>query len=154
LQIDHYSVQEGTFQQRYLINAEYWGGRGKPIFVYTGNEGDITWFCNNTGFMWDIAPMYSAMLVFVEHRYYGQSMPFGVDSFRDLDHLKYLTTEQALADFAVLITALQNGLVAVYNASSPVIAFGGSYGGMLAAWLRMKFPNVVQGYALTTAYSI
>jgi len=111
LQIDHYSVQEGTFQQRYLINAEYWGGRGKPIFVYTGNEGDITWFCNNTGFMWDIAPMYSAMLVFVEHRYYGQSMPFGVDSFRDLDHLKYLTTEQALADFAVLITALQNGLV-------------------------------------------
>lgn len=63
------------------------------------------------GFMWDIAPMYSAMLVFVEHRYYGQSMPFGVDSFRDLDHLKYLTTEQALADFAVLITALQNGLV-------------------------------------------
>jgi len=48
LQIDHYSVQEGTFQQRYLINAEYWGGRGKPIFVYTGNEGDITWFCNNT----------------------------------------------------------------------------------------------------------
>lgn len=61
--------------------------------------------------MWDIAPMYSAMLVFVEHRYYGQSLPFGVDSFRDLDHLKYLTTEQALADFAVLITALQNGLV-------------------------------------------
>ena len=48
LQIDHLNAgDERTFQQRYLINTDYWHG-GAPIFLYTGNEGDITWFCNNT----------------------------------------------------------------------------------------------------------
>ena len=63
------------------------------------------------GFMWDIAPSYGAMLVFVEHRYYGQSLPFGDDSFKDLDHLQFLTSTQALADFATFITTFQEELV-------------------------------------------
>ena len=69
--LDHFTfTPKGSiiFYQRYLINAQYWC-RGAPIFVYTGNEGDIEWFATNTGFLLDIAPTFRAMLVFIEVLY-------------------------------------------------------------------------------------
>lgn len=62
---------------------------------------------------------------------------------KDRQHFGYLTAEQALADYVLLI----NQLKANYScfASSPVIAFGGSYGGMLSAWIRQKYPNQIAG---------
>ena len=32
--------------------------------------------------MWDIAKEFKAMLIFGEHRYYGQSLPYGNESFK------------------------------------------------------------------------
>lgn len=49
LQIDHFGfLEDGVFKQRYLVADKHWQQPGGPIFFYTGNEGDITWFCNNT----------------------------------------------------------------------------------------------------------
>jgi len=48
-QLDHFSFTvKDTFRQRYLVYDNYWKGTGSPIFFYTGNEGDIVWFYNNT----------------------------------------------------------------------------------------------------------
>lgn len=58
--------------------------------------------------------------------------------------LQYLTSEQALADFARFIDYLRTDWFP--GKKVPVISFGGSYGGMLSAWFRMKYPNAVQGY--------
>lgn len=55
-------------------------------------------------------------------------MPYGSrdEAYKNATTLSYLTTEQALADFAVFVTDLKRNLSAE---ASPVVLFGGSYGG-------------------------
>jgi len=151
-QVDHFhffsqSPQTDTFKQRYLVQDDWWlEGRG-PIFFYAGNEGDIVGFWNNTGFVFEIAPTFKALVIFAEHRYYGKSLPFGKMSFEH-PYVDLLTTEQALADYAVLISELKQQLNAT---SCPVIAFGGSYGGMLSAYMRFRYPNIIAGSIAASA---
>ncbi|EDW77547.1 uncharacterized protein Dwil_GK24560 [Drosophila willistoni] len=148
--LDHFSfLKNASFNIRYLYNNSFAdkGNKRSPIFFYTGNEGDIEWFAQNTGFLWELAEKQGAVVVFAEHRYYGKSLPFGPNTFNKTmpENLAYFTVEQTLEDFALLITYLKNG------ADLPVVAFGGSYGGMLAAWFRMKYPHIVIGSLAASA---
>lgn len=149
--LDHFTYvnESTTFKLRYLINDTYNTDGNGPILFYTGNEGDIEMFAKNTGFMWEIAPSLQASLIFAEHRYYGKSLPFGNASYDSPKHLGYLTSQQALADFAYLIAEINPANET--KRARPVIVLGGSYGGMLAAWFRIKYPHLAVGAIAASA---
>ena len=82
---------------------------------------------------------------FIINRFEGESIPpiAGV-----IDCVSYGTTAQALADYISLVEALK----LEYGASTaPVIAFGGSYGGMLAGWARIVAPETFTGSIAASA---
>ena len=58
--------------------------------------------------MWENAPAFGAAMVFAEHRYYGESTPFPDGTS---DCLRWLTTDQALADYAQLIRSFKEALI-------------------------------------------
>jgi lysosomal Pro-X carboxypeptidase len=147
--LSHFARALGvTYQQRACIYDKFWKpDQGLPIFLYTGNESPVEEYVNNTGLIWDLAESMNALVVFAEHRYFGGSVP----SIEGMDNcLAYLSSEEALADYASVVNRLRREYGGAQD--SPVIAFGGSYGGMLASWLRIMYPSAVDGGMLATMF--
>jgi thymus-specific serine protease len=86
------------------------------------------------------------LLVMTEHRYYGESQPFGDLS---TESLQYLTSEQSLADHAALhaMVSADYGL----TSANKWVCFGGSYSGALSGWFRLKYPSLVVGAIASSA---
>jgi len=111
----------------------------RPILFYTGNEGDIWGFYKNTGFVTEtLAKDMGALVVFAEHRYFGKSFPFNKTVALTSPYNQYLTVENTMMDYVQLVKHIKANYKGAEHKA--VIAFGGSYGGMLSAWIRMKYP--------------
>ncbi|XP_022140665.1 lysosomal Pro-X carboxypeptidase-like [Momordica charantia] len=153
--LDHFNYRPEsyiTFPQRYIINFKHWGGANSsaPILAYLGAEAPIDDDLDAIGFTTDNAIQFNALLIYIEHRYYGKSIPFGSreEALRNANTLGYFNSAQAIADYAAILIHIKKELDANY---SPVIVIGGSYGGMLATWFRLKYPHVALGALASSA---
>ncbi|KAM5584325.1 hypothetical protein ABKV19_003944 [Rosa sericea] len=153
--LDHFNFRYdsfNTFQQRYLINSKHWGGSNisAPILAYLGAEESIDVDIPIIGFLPENAIHFQALQIYIEHRYYGESIPFGSKevAFKNASTLGYFNSAQAIADYAEILIHVKKQLHAEH---SPVIVIGGSYGGMLASWFRLKYPHIALGALASSA---
>lgn len=131
--VDNFDLESMlTFPLRILVDDFDSTQKEGPLIVYTGNEGNIQGFAHQTGQVYLLAQRLNGRAAFVEQRYYGKSFPSHDNSY------PFLSTEQVLADLVGAITFLKHR----YGSPS-VVAVGGSYGGMLTAWLQQQHPGLI-----------
>ncbi|KAF8098883.1 hypothetical protein N665_0256s0014 [Sinapis alba] len=124
--LDHFTFTPEsyqTFQQRYIINAKHWAGSkaNAPILAFLGEEASIEADLYDVGFFQDSGPRLKALLVYIEHKLWQTA--------------------------AILVHVKEK-----YSAKhSPIIVVGASYGGMLAAWFRLKYPHIAVGALASSA---
>nr|XP_033812628.1 thymus-specific serine protease isoform X2 [Geotrypetes seraphini] len=132
--LDHFNRQNNaTYNQRYWINEEYWKRPQGPIFLYIGGESSLSKFSVQAGEHVELAQSYGALLVALEHRYYGSSI--NMDGLTN-EGIRFLSSQQALADLASFHRFLSEKYSLTRN--NTWICFGGSYPGSLSAWFRLK----------------
>ncbi len=151
--IDHFhneSMYEphssGTFDLRYFFDATYYKPGG-PVIVLESGEDDATDRLPflQKGIVHQLAEATGGIAVVLEHGYYGTSFPTPDLS---TENLRFLTTQQALADAAyfarhVVFEGLEDHKLTAPHAA--YIAYGGSYAGAFVAFLRKTYPDIYYG---------
>lgn len=97
------------------------------------------------GIIHQLAQATNGIGVILEHRYYGTSFPTPDLS---IENLRFLTTEQALADMAYFAKNVVFEGLEDKNLTAPetaYIGYGGSYAGAFVAFLRVQYPDVYYG---------
>ncbi|CAH0387265.1 unnamed protein product [Bemisia tabaci] len=143
--LDHFTPSDTeVFSQRYAMNKQYYGNNSVAFLLISGDVIMIDSFLGYS-FMGDEAKKWRAATFMLEHRFYGKSVPKG---HLKMDALKYLSSEQALADIANFITQMNTK----HGFQNPKwIVFGWNYAGSLAAWMRYRYPHLVYAAVSSSA---
>lgn len=144
-QIDHANAATGTFSQRYWQNTSFAkDATNAPVILHICGEGDCTdgYFLNDSALDW--AKELGAHVVYLEHRYYGKSLPFADMSN---EHMKYLTLDNVMEDLA----SFQQWISKQNGWSGKWIVVGGSYSGTISALYRQRHPELVVGALASSA---
>lgn len=120
---------------------------GGPIFVYVGGDFEIGSFWIEHGHLFDIARDLNAIIFAFETRFFGQNRPT-IDT--STGNLRFLSTEQILADMAQLIDHIKREDPRLADAK--VILAGSQFGGNIATWFRVKYPHYVDGVWSSSSY--
>ena len=132
--LDHFNQSDHRhFEDHFFVDDSCFNELNGPVFVEMGGEGPTTGAaCTETH------RQYGALAVYIEHRFYGNSIPY---NDRNVSMLRFLTVEQNLADTADIINFVFKNW-SLHHDNHTVVTFGGSYSGATAAWFRMAYPNV------------
>lgn len=149
--LDHFESNNATWNQRYFVNDTLFDGTG-PVFLCVGGEGPgfttdvVVTGTVHAADMIEAAKMHGALILALEHRYYGESIP--TNNF-STSNLKWLSSQQALADLAVFVGYINDK----YNLTkdNKWITWGGSYPGMMASFARLKYPHLIHGAVASSA---
>eukprot|EP01135_Chromosphaera_perkinsii_P004902 Nk52_evm7s304 gene=Nk52_evmTU7s304 len=133
-----------TWKQRYFINPTFWKKPDGPVFFVFGGEGAISEKYVKDFAVRDYAEVHGALIVSLEHRYYGLSMP--TEEVTDENLFKYLHSRIALQDAAHFARSMNDQL----GITGRWITFGGSYPGALAAFARVVHPDVFHAAVSTS----
>ncbi|GFF33870.1 thymus-specific serine protease [Aspergillus udagawae] len=147
--IDHEDPSLGTYRNRFWVNEEFYVPES-PIMVYDIGEAtaeySVSLLANSSSWLGLLLHEFRAMGVVWEHRYYGDSLPFPVSQDMPVEHMKYLTTKQALADipyFAAKFSRTSHPDIDLTPRGTPWVMIGGSYPGIRAAFTRNKYPDTI-----------
>ncbi|KAI5246263.1 extracelular serine carboxypeptidase [Aureobasidium subglaciale] len=135
-----------SFDLRYWFDASHYQPGG-PVIVLQSGETDASGRLPflQKGILAQLAQATHGIGVVLEHRYYGTSFPTPDLS---TENLRFLTTEQALADEAyfarnIVFPGLEH--LDLTSASAAYLGYGGSYAGAFNAFLRVLYPDVFWG---------
>ena len=146
--VDHFAMSRvETYRQRYFVIDDFWEPPHGPVILHVCGEYTCPGIMPARLFPLEMAYKHKALVVSVEHRFFGETMPRPNLS---TSNLRVGNSRQALNDLANFLTWFQQAHINEPHGFprdhlSKWVVVGGSYPGALASWFRLKYPHLTVG---------